>query len=165
VFSINAPVPGRVARIASELHPELVDFDWIRERHSLLVKRLGDPDHVASLQHEVRRAIDDAPAFEATIDGIDYFSDPPDGSAPVVYLSVESPGLRRLHSRLVDRFGAVDALEGDDYTPHVTLARDGAEADARRLAEREIEPVTWTVSKLQFWDGTYGESVSTVRLP
>jgi len=165
VFSINVPVPGRVARIASDLHPALVDFDWIRDRHSLLVKRLGDPDHVASLQHEVRRVVADAPAFEAEITGLDYFADPPDGSAPVVYLAVESPGLCRLHRRLVDRFGAVDALEGDDYVPHVTLARDGSEADARRLAAREIEPVTWTVSKLQFWDGTYDESVSSVSLP
>ncbi|WP_135535050.1 2'-5' RNA ligase family protein [Halostella pelagica] len=165
MFSINAPVPGRVARIASDLHPSLVGFDRIREHHSLLVKRFGDPDHVASLQHEARRAMGDAPAFEVAVTGVDYFSDPPEGSAPVVYLTVESPGLRQIHDRLVERFGAVDMLEGDDYTPHVTLARDGSEADARRLAEREIEPVTWTVSELQFWDGTYGESVSTVSLP
>jgi len=65
----------------------------------------------------------------------------------------------------VDQFGAVEDLEGDDYTPHVTLARDGTEAAARRLADREVEPVSWTVSKLQFWDATYDESVSTVSLP
>ena len=165
MFSINAPVPGRVSRLASDLHPELVDFDYLRERHSLLVKRLGTPEHAGHVQHEARRALANAPAVEVEVTGIDYFTDPPSGSSPVVYLTVESPGLRRLHERLVDQFGAVENLEGDDYTPHVTLARDGTEAAARRLAEREVEPVSWTVSKLQFWDATYDESVSTVSLP
>lgn len=165
MFSINAPVPGRVARLAADLYPDLVAFDAVRERHSLLVKRLGEPDHVGPLQHEARRAIADAPAFEARITGIDYFADPPVGSAPVVYLAVASPGLRALHERLVDQFGAIESLEGEDYTPHVTLARGGDEAAAARLAERSVEPVSWTVSELQFWDGTYDEAVSSVSLP
>lgn len=165
MFSLNAPVPGRVSRLAADLHPALVDFDRLRERHSLLVKRLGTPEYAGHLQHEARRALANAPPVEVEVTGIDYFADPPTGTAPVVYLTVESPGLRRLHERLVDQFGAVEDLEGDDYTPHVTLARDGTEAAARRLADREVEPVSWTVSKLRLWDATYDESVSTVSLP
>jgi hypothetical protein len=96
VDSLNVPVPGRVRRIAADLHPELVAFDWVRERHGLLCKRFErTPDQVA-----LRDALAGTPAFEAKVTGIDYFTDPPHGSAPVVYLAVESPGLRRLHERL-----------------------------------------------------------------
>ncbi|WP_121820851.1 2'-5' RNA ligase family protein [Halostella salina] len=165
MLSLNAPIPGRVARLAADLHPELVAFDEIREHHSLLVKRLGDPDHLPPVQHEVRRALAGAPTFEVGVTGIDYFPNPPMGAAPVVYLSVESPGLREVHGRLVDEFGAVDGLEDGAYTPHVTLARGGDEAAAERLTERDVEPVTWTVTELRFRDARYGETVSTVSLP
>jgi len=165
VLSLNAPIPGRVARLAADLHPELVAFDEIREHHSLLVKRLGDPDHLPPVQHEVRRALTGAPAFEVGITGIDYFPAPPMGAAPVVYLRVESSGLREVHGRLVDEFGAVDGLEDGEYVPHVTLARGGDEAAAERLAERDVEPVSWTVTELRFRDARYGETVSTVSLP
>ena len=39
VFSLNVPVPGKVRRVAGDLHPELVGFDRVRERHTLLAKR------------------------------------------------------------------------------------------------------------------------------
>ena len=165
MLSLNAPVPGRVARLAADLHPELVAFDEIREHHSLLVKRLGDPDHLPPVQHDVRRTLAGAPAFEVGITGVGCFPDPPMGPAPVLYLRVESPGLRAVHGRLVERFGAVDGLEGDEYAPHVTLARGGDEAVAERLTRLDVEPVTWTVNELRFRDARYGETVSTVSLP
>jgi 2'-5' RNA ligase len=86
----------------------------------------------------------------------------------VVYLAVESPGLRQVHDRVLDDFSAVEEFQGDDYVPHVTLARGGgvaAEQTARRLAEREIEPVTWTVERLGLWDAKYEEEVATFSLP
>ncbi|MFB6159938.1 MAG: 2'-5' RNA ligase family protein [Haloferacaceae archaeon] len=159
--SLNVPVPGRVRRVAADLHPELVAFDFIRERHGLLCKRFErTPDKVA-----LRDALAGTPAFEAAVTGIDYFTDPPHGSAPVVYLTVESPGLVRLHERLAERFDAVPGLEGEGYDPHVTLARGGDEADAARLAEREIDRVSWTVSRLERFDAEYREAIGTVSLP
>lgn len=165
MYSVNVPVPGRVRRLADELYPDLVGFETVREEHSCLLKRLGDADHVAQLQHRTHRALEGAPAVEARISGIDYFEDPPLGSAPVVYLAVESPGLEALHADLAETFEAVEGLEGTDYVPHVTLARGGDAATAARLADREIEPVTWTVSELEFWDGTSKLPVSRVSLP
>jgi 2'-5' RNA ligase len=165
VYSVNVPVPGRVRELAESLYPELVGFETVREEHSCLLKRLGETDHVAQLQHRTHRALEGAPAVEAKITGLDYFADPPLGAAPVVYLAVESPGLERLHADLVETFGAVDGLEGADYVPHGTLARGGDEEAARRLADRDIEPITWTVTELEFWDGTYKLPVSRVRLP
>ena len=165
MYSVNVPVPGRVREVADECYPALQAFETIRDEHTLLLKRLGDDAPVSRLQREVREALRGAPAVEARITGIDSFADPPLGAAPVVYLAVESPGLERLHERLVEAFGAVEGLEGPDYVPHVTLARGGDEAAARRLAERSIDPVTWTVSELEFWDGRHRLPVSRLSLP
>ncbi|MFP8953349.1 2'-5' RNA ligase family protein [Natrialbaceae archaeon A-arb3/5] len=165
MYSVNVPVPGRVRTLANELYPELVGFETVREEHSCLLKRLGDADHVAQLQHRTHRALEGAPAVEARITDIDYFSEPPLGSAPVVYLAVESPGLESIHADLAETFEVVEELEGEEYVPHVTLARGGDETTAKRLAEREIDPITWTVRELEFWDGTYKLPVSRVSLP
>ncbi|ELZ16340.1 2'-5' RNA ligase family protein [Natrinema thermotolerans] len=165
MYSVNVPLPGRVRQLANRLHPELIGFETVREDHSCLLKRLGEADHVAQLQHRAHRALEGEPAVEAAVTGIDYFADPPLGSAPVVYLTVESPGLERIHADLTDAFDAVEGLEGSDYVPHVTLARGGDRETARRLADREIEPVRWTVGELEFWDGTHKLPVSSVSLP
>ncbi|SEH17032.1 2'-5' RNA ligase superfamily protein [Natronorubrum sediminis] len=165
MYSVNVPVPGRVRTIANELYPDLVGFEHVREEHSCLLKRLGEADHVAQLQHRAHRALEGTPAVEARITGIEYFAEPPLGSAPVVYFAVESPGLESIHANLAETFDPVDDLEGDDYVPHVTLARGGDLETAKRLAGREIEPIRWTVSELEFWDGTYKLPVSRISLP
>ena len=165
MYSVTVPVPGRVRTLANDLYPDLVGFDTVRDEHSCLLKRLGDADHVSHLQQRIHRALEGAPSVEARITGIDYFAEPPLGSAPVVYLAVESPGLESIHRSLTERFDAVPGLEGADYVPHVTLARGGDPATARRLADREIEPITWTVSELEFRDGSYDLPVSRVSLP
>jgi 2'-5' RNA ligase len=170
VYSLNVPVPGALERLSADLHPKLLAFDSIRERQTLTVKRFetGRADTQATLDHlraRLRPVLAGTPAFEARVGHIDYFADPPEGPAPVVYLAVESPELVRLHDRLVTEFGAVDGLEGEDYVSHVTLARGGDLADARRLAETEIDPVTWTVSELVLWSGKYQEVTQRIPLP
>lgn len=165
MYSVNVPVPGRVRELASGLYPDLRGFTSVREEHSLLLKRLGDAEHVHQLQHRAHRALEGAPAVEARVTGVDYFEEPPLGSAPVVYLAVESPGLERIHADLADAFGVVEGLEGADYVPHVTLARGGDPEVAGRLADREIEPIRWTVSELEFWDGARRLPVSRISLP
>lgn len=166
MFSCNAPVPGRVSRIADRLHPELVGFDRVRERHALLVKRLGEAegglDHLAG---RVRRALSGLAPVRVRVDGIGVFEDPPRGSGPVVYLAVESPGIVAAHERLVGEFGAVEGLEGEGFVPHVTLARGGDPDAARRLREREIDPVTWTVEELHLFDAGHDEVARRISLP
>jgi len=164
VYSLNAAVPGRVRGIAGDLYPHLAGFADVREDHSICVKRLGDDEPYKTLADRARTALSDAPAFEVAVTGIDYFAEPTSGTDPVVYLVVESPGLLAVHETLVDAFGALPGLEGADYVPHVTLARDGDVADAERLAEREIEPVTWTVSELAFTDALHTNAIGTIPL-
>jgi len=167
VYSVSVPVPGSIERLAEELRPALLGFDAIRDRHTLVCKRLGDAPAggVPRLREQVRTALAGAPAFEIRISGIDYFEYPTRGEGPVVYFDVESPGLWRLHERLVGAFSAIEELEGEDYSPHITLARGGSVADAERLAARDVEPVTWSVSKLLLWDATYAETVTEFSLP
>ena len=173
MFSLNVPVPGAVARLAGDLYPQLVDFDSQREQFTLVVKRFddavldaGSPDHqLATLRKQLPTAVAGTPAFEAQVDRLDYFAEPTRGNGPVVYLSVESPGLQGLHEQLVDAYGAVAGLEGDDYVPHITLARGGSTADAERLAGQSIEPISWTVSQLLLWDSRYREAVTRYSLP
>lgn len=169
MYSVNVPVPNAVHEVARDLRPALTGFQRIRERHrqTLLLKRLPADDRREYLDAErrAREALVGAPAVEARITGLGAFREPPTGSAPVLYLEVESPGLQQLHGMLVDEFGAVgEVLEGDEYEPHVTLAR-GDGPDLGPLLSREIEPITWTVEELEFYDATYYERISGLSLP
>jgi 2'-5' RNA ligase len=164
VYSLNARVAPAISRLASELHPRLTPFDRLRERHTLVAKRF-ETDWFARLRERLRGTLRGTPAFEAQVTGIDYFENPPRGSGPVVYLAVESPGLRALHETLVAEFGAIDELEGAAYVPHVTLARGGSVADAERLAATAVDPVTWTVSQVQVWDARHREAAARISLP
>jgi len=167
VYSLNVPIPGAVERLAADLHPHFTAFDRIRDRHYIVCKRFeADESEYDHLRERLRIALSPTPAFEARITGIDAFETPTHGSGPVVYLAVESPGLHDLHRRLVETFGAVhEELEGSAYVPHVTLARGGAAADAERLREMEVDPVTWTVSELDLWSRARREAVWSVSLP
>ncbi|MFB6167925.1 MAG: 2'-5' RNA ligase family protein [Haloferacaceae archaeon] len=158
--SLNVPVPGRVRRVAADRRPELAVFDSVREDPSLVCKRFERPPEKRALAE----VLAGTPAFEAAVTGVDFFADPTQGPGPVLYLTVESPGLLDLHRRLVERFGAIPELEGAEYTPHVTLARGGARADAERLAG-PIEPVTWTVPRLFAWNARFKTPEREIPLP
>nr|WP_159764176.1 2'-5' RNA ligase family protein [Halovenus carboxidivorans] len=165
---MNVPVPTEVATAAREVARRLPQAR-VRNRgeHTLGVKRLAsDPDAPYNrIEARTRELLRGQPAFEVRIEEIDLFSDPPVGSAPVVHFVVESPGLVALHERLAEVFDPVDdQIEGDGYSPHVTIARGGS----REMAERvtgEIEPIEWSVSELIFWDATHNQQISTVSLP
>lgn len=168
MYSLNVPVPTRVASAAREVARELPQAR-VRNRgeHTLGVKRLAsDPDAPYSrIEARARELLRGQPAFEARISEIDLFSDPPLGSAPVVYFAVESPGLLALHERLRSEFGSGDdRVEGDSYTPHITIARGGSVEMAERVTG-DIDPIEWTVSELIFWDATHNQQISTVSLP
>ena len=164
MYSLNVPVPGTVARIAADLRPQLAAFETVRDRHTLVAKRFEEEDR-NRLRERLRGALTGASAFEVRTTGVDYFERAAAGRSPVVYLAVESPGLLSLHDRLVRAFGAAAGVEGDEYVPHVTLARGGRVEDAERLAaEVSVDPVSWTVSALDLWSAEYHEAVETVRL-
>lgn len=190
MFSLNVPLPSAVDRLADRLHPQLARFDRIRERHSLVCKRIGvdvlaDPNRppnkdaaIAELRAELRPLVRGTGPFQVEITGIDAFEEPTAGPGPVVYLVVESEPLVRLHWRLVRAFGAIEELEGDAYVPHVTLARGlegrqrngqqnstplDEELELLRAAAGEID-VQWRVDELDLWDPEFRESAGRIRL-
>ncbi len=168
MFSLNVPVPSEVARLASDLAREVPGAEErSRGRHTLVVKRLGTGGYESyhAMEARVRELLVGQPTFAARVDGIDVFEDAPRGSSPVIYLTVESPGLWDLHERLCEEFGAIDGLEGDDYDPHVTIARGGPMERARRMCDREVEPVEWTVEALSFLDAERGHEAGRISLP
>lgn len=167
MYSLNVPVPPAVSRLAADLHPRLVPFDRIRERHTLVCKRFeATEDDLHRLRERLRTALSPAPAFEARIASIDAFETPAHGPGPVVYLAVESPRLHDLHRRLVGVFGAVDDdLEGAAYVPHVTLARGGGRDRVADLRALDVDPIEWTVSDLHLWSRTRRDPTWTVSLP
>lgn len=153
--SLNVPLPSDVVQLARHLGSELPETVRPRNRHTLVVKRLADPDVDA-----IRDVLAETPAFAARITGLGTF----DGdTGPVVYLAVETPGLVALHERLCDAADPIDGIEGPDYVPHVTLGRGGNPDDVAGFVDRDVPATEWTVDALVGWNATYREHVD--RLP
>jgi len=169
VYSLNVPIPSAVRDLAADLRPALAGFDRVRESRdrTLVLKRLPAEDRREYLrvERQAREALAGAPAVEAAVTGIGVFRDPPNGPGPVIYLTIESPGLQQLHERLVETLGAVAELEGDGYVPHVTLARGDAEQALDRLRARELDETRFVIDTLEFYDGRHGERIDTLSLP
>jgi len=160
VYSLNVPVPADVSRLARGFASELFDAT-ARDRHTLVVKRFDDVGDHVSLARRVRTELAGTPPFALRLTGIEAFDPPTTGRGPVVYLAVESPALLDLHHALCDRFGAIEGLEGDEYAPHVTIARGG---DANRLVGRSVE-FEWVVDALIVWSARYDEPTERISLP
>lgn len=169
MYSLNVPVPGEVHAVAMELRSALADVDQLREDLTLVAKRLpvDDPSDFPPVHERTLEALDGAVPFEVRIDGIGTFEEPVTGPAPVIYLAVESPGLMRIHERMIEEFEAIPNFEGDEYVPHITLGRGGDVSRSRldELRSREVERVSWSVDRLNFWDPRRGVPIGEVRLP
>jgi hypothetical protein len=127
---------------------------------------LHKSDALAALCDDLRPLLSRTGAFDVAVTGIDVFDAPASGSRPVVYFVVESDGLHRLHRRLCAAYGAIAGIEGDDYVPHVTLARGGdpnpgVVAD---LVAAEFKPIRWRVHVLDVYDPEFREVAATVDL-
>ncbi|MFD1570883.1 2'-5' RNA ligase family protein [Halorubrum laminariae] len=118
------------------------------------------------LRERLRRPLAGTSPFRVAVTGVDTFDAPASGARPVVYLTIESDGLVRLHRRLCAVFGPIEGIEGDDYVPHVTLAR-GGNPDPGVVADllaSEFEPIRWRVHALDVWDPEVREVAATMDL-
>ncbi|WP_435073828.1 2'-5' RNA ligase family protein [Halorubrum sp. HHNYT27] len=123
-------------------------------------------DAVAALCDDLRPHLSETDPFEAAVTGVDVFDAPASGSRPVVYFAVESDGLVRLHHRLCAAYGAIEGIEGDDYVPHITLARGGNPEPGvvADLVDSEIDPIRWRVHALDVYDPEFREVAATIEL-
>ena len=168
MYSLNVSLPSSVTALAGDVARDLPRAEARpRGEHTLVVKRLGSGDHAdyARLEARARDALRGTDPFDVRVTGVEQFETAVTGPSPVVYLAVESAGLRALHDRLCTAFDPVSEMEAEAYVPHVTVARGGDPAAADRLTDRSIAPVEWTVEELVFFDARRGESVSRVALP
>jgi len=168
VYSLNVPLPSSVARLAGQLARQLPRAQARqRDEHTLVCKRLGGGDHAAfaRLEARARDTLRGTDPFDVQITGVDWFEAAATGPSPVVYLAVESPRLVALHDRLCEEFEPIEGIEGEAYVPHVTIARGGERAAARRLAERSIDPLSWPVEELVCFDSERGQPASRLSLP
>jgi len=191
-FSLNVPLAPAVDRLAADLQSKLSGFDRVRDRHTLVCKRFGVddvPDRVASddragavlrpaARHpqarRTRRPTRGPPPAArgptrppVAVIGIDIFDAPASGSAPVLYLVIESDALVRVHRRLCAAYGAIAGIEGDDFVPHITVARGGNPRAGRRRpvgAAFEFEPIRWRVHALDLYDPEFREVAATIDL-
>lgn len=161
MYSCNVPVPTEVARLARGLAVDCIEATP-RDRHTLVVKRLGE-GRPEEFTRRIRRTLEGTPPFEVRTAGVELFEEPETGSGPVAYLRIESPTLFGIHEELCSVSEPIEGLEGDGYVPHVTIARGG---DADRLAGAETGgSITWTVDSLLVWAGPYGEPAERISLP
>lgn len=159
MYSLNAPVPASVSRLARGLAADTIEATP-RDRHTFVIKRLGEGS-LREFTPTVRETLRGVEPIPVRIDGVGMFREPTAGRGPVVYLDVESPELMAVHRGLCEPFEPVDGFEGDEYTPHVTIARGG---DADRLLDREVTE-SWTIESLFVWNARYNEPVERIALP
>lgn len=177
MFSLNVPLPPDLDRLIDDLHPKLQGFDRVRDRHTLVAKRFGvddvaddagwsPPKHVAlaSLRDDLVPLLAGTGPFDASITAIDVFEAPTQGPGPVVYLAVESDPLVRLHHRLCAAFDPVEGIEGDEYVPHVTLARSGTRDALDDVVHTDIDPIEWRVHELALYDPEFREVAGRIEL-
>lgn len=172
MYSLNVPLPAAAGDLVDAL--DRSGLDRRREDPALVVKRLDTRGRArrglleyGEIERRAREALDGAPAVAARVTGVGTFRNPPRGPGPVVYLAVESPGLREFHDRLAREFVPAPEIEGEGYTPHFTLGRGGSDRTLRRLraSVERATPLEWTVSELAFYDARHDERVGTVSLP
>lgn len=168
MYSLNVPLPSEVPRRAAAIARELPRATP-RERgtHTLLAKRLGRGDATEFARYEAaaREAVAGTAPFGVRIGRVDVFAEAVTGTSPVVYFAVESPGLIELHERLCERFDPIEDLGGEDYVPHVTIARGGSIDAARAVAGPLDDPIEWTAESLAFYDVERGVRTSEISLP
>ena len=193
MFSLNVPRPPALDRLAGDLHSKLSGFDRVRDRHTLVCKRFGvddlpdragdrapagdappgdaaptppKPDALAALREDLRPLLSGTDPFDVAATGVGVFDAPASGSRPVVYLAVESDGLVRLHQRLCAAYGAVEGIEGDEFVPHVTLARGGNPQPGvvADLVAAEFDPIRWRVHAMEVYDPEFREVAATIDI-
>ncbi len=160
MWSLNVTIPQKVSRLIEEMAPALWNWEEICEDPTLVIKRFETK--TAKEETEIRLLLEKIEPFDVQIGNIRTFDIAQRGISPVLYIEVESPGIEALHEMLVGIFGCVKGIEGQDYTPHITLAR----GECREYIEFEErpDPIQWEADELEFWHSGKMQKRNKIKL-
>ena len=167
VYSLNVAIPGEIHALTERLRPQLLTCDTIRDTKTLVVKRFPatDRDELTRAQKKTRDALRGTDPFRIRVTGVEQFEIPASGDGPVLFLAIDSPALEAIHDRLVTVFDAAPGIEGEDYRPHITIARGGDPEVVEDILQTEIEPLSVAVNRLIYWDAQRNLPTGELRLP
>ena len=171
---VEVEATERLREFAAELKREWAGerIRWTRpENLHLTVEFFGETaeDEIPRLEAALAKAVGETPAFEMDIGGLGTFGSP--RHPRVVWLGVESAGLRALHA------AAEAALREAGWTPevrafapHLTLGRIERLKDVRRFAETVARRREWSAGKqaareLILFESAAGRYVPLARWP
>ena len=143
-------MPQNVVRLVGEVTPRLKGWEEVCEEPTLVIKRFERKDLDGHMESEIKFLLENVEPFNVKIGNLKKFDVAVRGSSPVLYLEIKSPGMKALHETLVSAFGCVKGIEGENYIPHITLARGGGKEDINF----SVLPgsTQWTAKMLEFWD-------------
>ncbi len=150
VWSLNVSIPQNIVRAIGEVTSELGQGGEVNEELTLVIKRFEKRDLDGHLESEIKILLENVEPFVVEIGNLKMFDVADRGTSPVLYLEVKSRGIKLLHETLVSSFGCVEGVEGENYIPHITIARgDGV----RGVDFSDFSCSTrWTAEILEFWD-------------
>ena len=156
-YFIGISPPADYTNQVSQFRKQWPDnwIDEIVEPHITLKAQGGlTPDE--SWLENVRKACEKTNPFEATVGGTAFFGE------EILYLQVESQGLKTLHERLVEVIEPTDEMiaqyfELDQFIPHLTLAKTSYGLSARQLkemaqhADEELDSYQFEVDSIRIY--------------
>ena len=150
MWSLNVSIPQNIVRAIEEVALGVRGWEEICEEPTLVIKRFEKRDLDGHVKSEIRFLLESVEPFGIEIENLERFDVAEKGSSPVLYLEVKSPEVKALHETLVDVFGSVEGVEGENYIPHITIARGGS-GDYTVFSGLSCD-TGWTVEMLEFWD-------------
>ena len=151
MWSLNVSIPQNIIRAIEEVTLGVRGWEEICEEPTLVIKRFEKKDLDGHVKSEIRFLLESVEPFGIEIGNLERFDVAERGSSPVLYLEIKSPGVKALHENLIDIFGSVEGVEGENYIPHITIARGGS-GDYIEFSGLSCD-TGWTVEMLEFWDG------------
>ena len=150
MWSLNVSMPQNIVRAIREVALGASGWEEICEDPTLVIKRFEKVDVSGHVESEIKLLLESVEPFDIEIGNLERFDVAERGSSPVLYLEVKSPGMKALHEILVDVFGSVKGVEGENYIPHITIARGGGVRDVDFSGFSG--PTIWTAETLEFWN-------------
>ncbi|HIJ12598.1 MAG TPA: 2'-5' RNA ligase family protein [Halobacteriales archaeon] len=150
MWSLNVSIPQGIVRAIGEITPVLGRGEGIVEEPTLVIKRFEKEDLDGHIESEIKFLLENVEPFIVEIGNLEMFEVADRGTSPVRYIEVKSIGIKVLHETLVSVFGCVKGVEGENYIPHITIARGSG---AKNLDFSDFSgPIQWTANTLEFWD-------------